>query len=93
MATHGTAFFDGKGQFFRTPEEATVSDLAAVLGRVGEGDGLAPGIAKTLFEKRGDIERIFSDHDEMVCAKARARIGPVLIADAGNKVAALRSNI
>jgi hypothetical protein len=91
MATHGTAFFDGKGQFFRTPEDATVSDLAGVLGRVGDGDGLAPGIAKTLFEKRLAIEQIFADHDDMVNANTRARGAPVLIADAGQKVAAIRS--
>jgi hypothetical protein len=91
MATHGTAFFDGKGQFFRTPEDATVSDLAGVLGRVGDGDGLAPGIAKTLFEKRSAIEQIFADHDDMVNANMRARVAPVLIVDAGQKVAAIRS--
>jgi hypothetical protein len=68
MATHGHAFFDCKGQYFKSPEEATVSDLAAVLGRVGEGESLAPGIAKMIFERRAEIERIFTDHDEMVCS-------------------------
>jgi hypothetical protein len=91
MATHGTAFFDAKGQYFRTPDEATCSDLAAVLGRVGDGDGLAPGIAKTLLEKRAEIEQIFADHDEMMRVKgAAARGAPVLITEAGKKIAALR---
>jgi hypothetical protein len=67
MATHGAAFFDAKGQFFKTPEDATCSDLSAILGRVGEGDSLAPGLAKTLFEKRAEIERVFAEHDKMVC--------------------------
>jgi hypothetical protein len=67
MATHGSAFFDAKGQFFKTPDEATKSDLAAILGRIGEGDSLAPGMAATLFEKRNEIERIFAEHDKMVC--------------------------
>jgi hypothetical protein len=86
MANRGSAFFDGKGMFFKTPEEATMSDLAAILGRVGDGESLAPGIAKTLFTKRLEIERIFADHDEMVRSKLpavdagddRKRLGPVL---------------
>lgn len=68
MALRGVGYFDSRGQFFRTPEEATVSDLAATLGRVGEGEGLAQGIAKTLLEKRKDIERLFFDHDAMLGA-------------------------
>jgi hypothetical protein len=65
MALRGIGYFDSRGQFFRTPEEATISDLAATLGRVGEGEGLAQGIAKTLLEKRSEIERMFADHDAM----------------------------
>jgi hypothetical protein len=94
MATHGTAYFDGKGQFFKTPEDATISDLAAMLGRVGEGDSLAPGIAKTLYQRRIEIERIFTDHDDMMRAKPRKPVdhgeGPRLVADGGSKVAAFR---
>ncbi len=66
MANSGTAYFDKKGQYYRTPEEATVSDLAGLLGRVGEGESLAPGIAHILLEKRNEIEQIFADHDEML---------------------------
>jgi hypothetical protein len=65
MANSGTAYFDKKGQYYRTPEEATISDLAGLLGRVGEGESLAPGIAHILLEKRSEIEQIFADHDEM----------------------------
>lgn len=84
MATRGTAFFDSKGQYFRTPEEATASDLAGLLGRVGEGESLAPGIAKCLLEKRAEIERIFSEHDAMV------RDMKSLVASSGGKVAPIR---
>ncbi len=70
MANRGVGFFDSKGQFFRTPQEATLSDLAAILGRMGEGDSLAPGIAKILFDKRRDIEHIFRDHDDMLQGRA-----------------------
>jgi hypothetical protein len=63
MATLGKCFYDAKGQVHKMPDDATKSDLAAVLGKVGEGDSLAPGIATTLLEKRADIERIFAEHD------------------------------
>jgi hypothetical protein len=66
MATKGPAFFDAKGQYFRTAREATCSDLAALLGRIGEGDSLAPGLANTLFEKRAEIEQVFAEHDALV---------------------------
>jgi hypothetical protein len=67
MATKGTGFFDSKGQFFKTADDATCSDIATLLGRVGEGDGLAPGLAKIILEKRAEIEAIFTEHDDMVC--------------------------
>ncbi|MEP5939194.1 MAG: hypothetical protein ABJ239_12790 [Erythrobacter sp.] len=66
MARKGTGFFDRKGQFFKTPEEATRSDLAGMLGKIGEGESLAPGIAHTLLERRTEIEQLFADHDEML---------------------------
>ena len=66
MATVGKAFYDDKGAYFKTADDATVSDLAAVLGKVGEGESLAPGLAKTLFDKRAEIERIFAAHDAML---------------------------
>ncbi len=78
MATCGTAFFDTKGHYYRTPEEATMSDLAGILGRVGEGESLAPGIAKTLFEKRAEIEKIFQDHDNMTTSSNSIDTGNVL---------------
>jgi hypothetical protein len=73
MAHTGTGYFDSKGQYFRSPTEATVSDLAALLGRVGEGESLAPGIAHMMLEKRAEIERIFADHDAMLAVEAAQR--------------------
>jgi hypothetical protein len=69
MATRGDAFYDAKGNCFRTADEATCSDLAAALGRTGDGDSLAQGIAKTMLEKRAEIERIFADHDSMIAGR------------------------
>lgn len=66
MAQRGTGFFDRKGQFFKTPEEATRSDLASLLGQIGEKESLAPGIAHTLLDRRSDIEKLFSEHDAMM---------------------------
>jgi hypothetical protein len=74
MARRGTGFFDRKGQFYKTPEEATRSDLAAMLGKIGDGESLAPGIAHTLLERRKEIEELFSEHDAMM-------------ADAGDNIA------
>lgn len=66
MARTGTGFFDRKGNFFKTARDATVSDLAAMLGQIGEGESLAPGIAYMLLEKRTEIERLFAEHDKML---------------------------
>ena len=43
-----------------------MSDLAALLGQIGEGESLAPGIAYMLLERRAEIERLFAEHDAMV---------------------------
>lgn len=69
MAHRGTGFFNRRGQFFKRPEEATLSDIAALLGKIGEGDGLAMGIAHILLERRSEIERILADHDEMLAVR------------------------
>lgn len=66
MAQRGTGFFDRKGQYFKTPEEATVSDLAGILGKIGDGESLAPGIAYTILQRRGEIERLLAEHDTMM---------------------------
>jgi hypothetical protein len=69
VARKGTGYFDRKGQFFKTGREATASDLAGLLGQIGEGESLAPGIAQTLIEKRAEIERLFAEHDAMMEAE------------------------
>lgn len=66
MARKGIGFFDTKGQFFKSPEDATVSDIAALLGKVGDGESLAPGIAHILLRRRDDIQKLFAEHDEMM---------------------------
>ena len=66
MARKGIGFFDSKGHFFKSPEDATVSDIAALLGKVGEGESLAPGIAHILLRRREELERLFAEHDQMM---------------------------
>ena len=72
MAIECTAYRDDKGGLHSTPEKATLADLAGVLGRVGEEGGMTAGVAKLLFDKREDIERVFAEHDRMVEAEGTA---------------------
>jgi hypothetical protein len=82
MAHTGIGFFDSRGHFFKTPEEATLSDLSLLLGRIGEGDSLAPGIASMLLERRSEIERIFAEHDALKSEQGAAR--QQILSEAGN---------
>ncbi len=66
MARKGIGFFDTKGHFFKSPEEATISDVAALLGKVGDGESLAPGIAHILLPRREELEKLFAEHDAMM---------------------------
>lgn len=70
VAKKGTGFFDRKGHFFKTARAATESDLAALLGQIGEGESLAPGIAHMLLDRRDEIERLFAEHDAMMAEDA-----------------------
>jgi hypothetical protein len=70
MASQCIAFRDSKGGLHASLEEATLKDLAAVLGRVGDEGGMTAGVAKLIFDKREEIERIFADHDELASAQS-----------------------
>ncbi len=74
VATKGTGYFDRRGQFFKTADAATESDLAALLGQIGDGESLAPGIAHILLDRRNEIERLFAEHDEMVAEGKSAKV-------------------
>ncbi len=73
MAKVGQAFFDAQGGFHRTPDDATQADIARLLGKIGEGDSLAPGIARLIMDNRAHIERIFAEHDLMQKTMPRER--------------------
>ena len=95
MARKGIGFFDSRGHYFKAPAEATISDLSAVLGRIGEGDNsMAEGIANMLLERREDIERIFAEHEQMMAEHAKSEqlaveegenVTPLPLKDKGKK--------
>lgn len=89
MAHTGTGFFDRKGNFFKSARDATVSDLAGMLGQIGEGESLAPGIAYMLLERRAEIERLFAEHDKML--EEEAVIRGARLAESPDNVAKLPS--
>ncbi len=91
MAQRGTAYFDNRGQFFKTPEEATVSDLSSLLGRIGEGESLAPGIAYMLLEKRAELEAAFAAHDKML-VEEKESLRSAMESDKVTELAAARSS-
>lgn len=89
MAHTGTGFFDRKGNFFKNAHDATVSDLAALLGKIGDGESLAPGIANMLLDRRSEIEQLFAEHDRML--EEEAAMKAARLAEAGNNIAKLPS--
>lgn len=89
MAHTGTGFFDRKGNFFKSARDATVSDIAGLLGQIGEGESLAPGIAYMLLERRTEIERLFAEHDKML--EEEAQMKAIRDADKPDNVAKLPS--
>ncbi len=68
MASECTAYRDAKGGLHSSAERATLEDLAAVLGRVGDEGGMTSGVARMILEKRSEIERILAEHDAMIAA-------------------------
>ncbi|MHA7818075.1 MAG: hypothetical protein ACX930_00330 [Erythrobacter sp.] len=78
MARKGTGFFDRRGNFFKSAQAATESDLAALMGQIGDGESLAPGIAHMLIERRAEIERLFAEHDEMMAGEDVTGCAPVV---------------
>lgn len=89
MAHTGTGFFDRKGNFFKTARDATVSDLAALLGKIGDGESLAPGIANMLLERRADLEHLFAEHDQML--EEEAAVKQLRLAEGHDNIAKLPS--
>ncbi len=65
MAKATRAFLDNSGKLHSTPENATLSDIASILGRIGADTGITAGLAQKIFEKRAELEAAFSDYDSL----------------------------
>ncbi|MEE4154396.1 MAG: hypothetical protein V2I27_09590 [Erythrobacter sp.] len=68
MARAGTGFFDNSGNFFKSADDATVSDLAALFGPIGEDENAAYIAARMILERRSEIAKLLSEHDALVNA-------------------------
>ncbi|WP_395336038.1 hypothetical protein WBP06_18720 [Novosphingobium sp. BL-8H] len=68
MANECIAYRDSKGGLHGSAEKATLEDLAGVLGRVGDEGGMTAGVARMIFDKRAEIERVFAEHDAIVAS-------------------------
>lgn len=49
------SWVDSKGHFHPTKEAALFNEIERLLGHVGAGESLAPGIARVLVEKRRQL--------------------------------------
>ncbi|AXB78458.1 hypothetical protein [Novosphingobium sp. P6W] len=77
MASECIAYRDSKGGLHSSAERATLEDLAGVLGRVGDEGGMTGGVARMIFDKREEIERVFAEHDALIAsAPKHEEIGP-----------------
>ncbi len=68
MARAGTGFFDNSGNFFKSADDATVSDLASLFGPIGEGENAAYIAARIVLERRAEIAKVLAEHDSLVSA-------------------------
>jgi len=75
MARAGTGFFDNSGNFFKSADDATVSDLAAFFARLGEGEEAAYLAARIVLERRGEIAKVLAEHDALVSAERPGGLG------------------
>lgn len=70
MVKRVTVFEDVRGNCHSSAEEATICDIAAILGQVGEEVGFTNGVARLIFERRREIERAFTEFDKMATPAA-----------------------
>lgn len=75
MASECIAYRDSRGGLHGNAARATLEDLAGVLGRVGDEGGMTPGVARVVFDKRVEIEKVFAEYDAMIAASTASRAG------------------
>lgn len=74
MAKECIAYRDSKGGLHSSLERATLEDLAGVLGRVGDEGGMTAGVARMIFDKRTEIERVFVEYDALFAQGANSML-------------------
>lgn len=65
MAKTVQAFTDNRGQIHTSAEQAVLSDITFILGRLGGESGITSGIAQRLLEKREEIRQAFAEFDAL----------------------------
>ena len=70
MAKAVQSYTDNAGKRFDTAEDATISDIATLLGRLGSDPGMTDGIARKLLEKRSELEAIFAELERLKSQEA-----------------------
>lgn len=79
MANECIAYRDSKGGLHGSAEKATLEDLAGVLGRVGDEGGMTAGVARMIFDKRAEIERVFAEHDRIMASAVSREAQEVVV--------------
>lgn len=72
MAKVVPAFADNRGMVHTSAEQAVLSDIETVLGRIGADAGITSGLAQKILEKRTEIEAAFADYDALTASAAIA---------------------
>lgn len=75
MARAGTGFFDNSGNFFKSADDATVSDLATLFGPIGEDENAAYVAARMILDRRSEIAKVLAEHDALVNASRANGLG------------------
>lgn len=73
MAKAGLRFIDNNNNAHQTSEEASKADIEILLGKLlTDSNSSVGGIASHVFKSRKEIEKIFSDYDNMNLEKNEA---------------------
>ncbi len=61
---------DSQGVIHPTKEAALLAEIERAIGKVGNGESLTPGIARTLVENREQLIELLSEFGAVQCAVA-----------------------
>lgn len=75
MAREVTAWYDDKGTLHASKEAALLSDIEAALGKIGDGKGFTPGLAKLIADNRDQLMPILQQFDPVAPPAESAKAG------------------